>query len=85
MRDKQQTTARLPTDVPVGLLLKGLKQYCKHIYQGHETKAEISTGVLTAPDLKLLIINGDWKQAVKKSLQKKRPAEGWPKPKETEK
>jgi len=28
-----------------------------------------------------LAIEGNWKDAMKKALQKKRPAEGWPKPK----
>jgi hypothetical protein len=26
-----------------------------------------------------LKINGNWKMAIKKSLEKKKPAEGWPK------
>jgi hypothetical protein len=31
------------------------------------------------PKPDLLKIDGDWEQAVKKSLDKKKPAEGWPK------
>lgn len=32
------------------------------------------------PDPEILKIEGDWKDAVKKALGKKRPAGGWPKP-----
>lgn len=28
-----------------------------------------------------LKVEGDWRDAVKKALEKKRPASGWPKPK----
>ncbi len=31
------------------------------------------------PKPDVLKIEGDWKEAVKKSLQKKKPKEGWPK------
>jgi len=31
------------------------------------------------PKPDLLKIEGDWKDAVKKSFEKKKPAEGWPK------
>lgn len=31
------------------------------------------------PKPDVLKIEGDWKDAVKKSLQKKKPAQGWPK------
>jgi hypothetical protein len=31
------------------------------------------------PKPDVLKIEGDWKAAIKKSLQKKKPAEGWPK------
>jgi hypothetical protein len=31
------------------------------------------------PKPDILKIEGDWKEAVKKSLTKKKPAEGWPK------
>jgi hypothetical protein len=31
------------------------------------------------PKPELLKIEGDWKDAVKKSLEKKKPADGWPK------
>jgi hypothetical protein len=33
------------------------------------------------PKADLLKIDGDWKDAVKKSLAKKKPAAGWPKDK----
>jgi len=33
------------------------------------------------PKPDLLKIEGDWKDAVKKSLEKKKPAAGWPKEK----
>lgn len=33
----------------------------------------------TGPKEERLVIQGDWKQAVKKSLEKKKPAQGWPK------
>jgi hypothetical protein len=35
----------------------------------------------TGPKPEVLKIEGDWKDAIKKSLAKKPPAEGWPKPK----
>jgi hypothetical protein len=31
------------------------------------------------PKPDVLKINGNWRDAVKKSLEKKKPAEGWPK------
>ena len=31
------------------------------------------------PKPDVLKIEGDWKDAIKKSLQKKKPAQGWPK------
>jgi hypothetical protein len=31
------------------------------------------------PKADLLKIEGDWKEAIKKSLEKKKPADGWPK------
>jgi hypothetical protein len=31
------------------------------------------------PKAKLLKIDGDWEEAIKKSLKKKKPAKGWPK------
>ncbi len=31
------------------------------------------------PKADILKLEGDWKDAVKKSLEKKKPAEGWPK------
>jgi len=33
----------------------------------------------TGPKPDMLKLSGNWKQAVKKSLQKKKPPEGWPK------
>jgi len=33
----------------------------------------------TGPKPDTLKLEGDWRQAVKKSLAKKKPAEGWPK------
>jgi len=33
----------------------------------------------SGPKPDLLKIDGDWQDAVKKSLEKKKPAEGWPK------
>jgi len=38
------------------------------------------TNKLPGPEPEILKIEGDWKDAVKKALSKKRPAEGWPKP-----
>jgi hypothetical protein len=32
------------------------------------------------PVPEILKIEGDWKDAMKRTLAKKRPAEGWPKP-----
>jgi hypothetical protein len=32
------------------------------------------------PSEERLVIEGDWKDAVKKALRKKKPASGWPKP-----
>ena len=32
------------------------------------------------PEPETLKIEGDWKDAMKKALPKKKPAEGWPKP-----
>lgn len=37
------------------------------------------TPATRGPKPELFKIEGDWKDAVKKSLQKKRPAAGWPK------
>jgi hypothetical protein len=37
--------------------------------------------VQPGPKPDLLKIKGDWEEAVKKSLNKKKPAEGWPKEK----
>ncbi len=33
----------------------------------------------SGPKPDLLRIEGDWQEAVKKSLEKKKPADGWPK------
>jgi hypothetical protein len=35
----------------------------------------------TGPLPETLDIEGDWKEAIKKALKKKRPASGWPAPK----
>jgi hypothetical protein len=32
------------------------------------------------PEPERLKIDGDWEDAAKKALEKKRPADGWPKP-----
>jgi hypothetical protein len=32
-----------------------------------------------------VVLEGDWRDAMKKALQKKRPAEGWPKPERPDK
>jgi hypothetical protein len=31
------------------------------------------------PEAETLRLNGDWRELIKKSFQKKRPANGWPK------
>jgi hypothetical protein len=41
-----------------------------------ETKSE---SVPRGPKPEVLKIEGDWQDAVKKSLSKKKPAKGWPK------
>lgn len=41
----------------------------------HSTKKKAVPG----PKPEVLRIDGDWRQAVKKSLAKKKPPEGWPK------
>jgi hypothetical protein len=33
----------------------------------------------SGPEPEVLKLNGDWRELIKKSLQKKRPATGWPK------
>jgi len=42
-------------------------------------KAAKKTPVKRGPSPDLLKIDGDWKDAVKKTLAKKKPATGWPK------
>ena len=37
------------------------------------------------PEADTLKIEGDWEDAIKKALAKKRPATGWPKPKKAPK
>jgi len=32
------------------------------------------------PKPEVLKLNGDWKDAIKRAFQKKRPKQGWPKP-----
>ncbi len=39
------------------------------------------TAVKRGPKPNLLKLQGDWKEAVKKTLAKKKPAEGWPREK----
>ena len=41
----------------------------------------VSTPVKRGPKPDLLKIDGPWKAAVRKSLEKKKPATGWPKEK----
>ena len=40
---------------------------------------KIKTRQAPGPKPEILKIDGDWKDAVKVSLQKKKPAKGWPK------
>jgi hypothetical protein len=42
-------------------------------------KKKKTTAATPGPKPGVLKIKGNWKAAVKKSLQKKKPAEGWPK------
>jgi hypothetical protein len=42
-------------------------------------KTTKKTPIKRGPKPDMLKIEGDWKDAVKKSLAKKKPAEGWPK------
>lgn len=42
-------------------------------------KKRLKKRATPGPKPEVLKIEGDWKQAVKKSLQKKKPKEGWPK------
>jgi hypothetical protein len=42
-------------------------------------KKKPTTGATRGPKPDLLKIKGDWKAAAKKSLAKKKPADGWPK------
>ena len=42
-------------------------------------KAKKKSSMTPGPKPDVLKLNGNWKDAVKKSLQKKKPAEGWPK------
>ena len=44
-----------------------------------KTKDKVKLAVRPGPKPDLLKIEGDWEAAVKKSLEKKKPAEGWPK------
>lgn len=44
-------------------------------------KSAKKTAVKRGPTPDTLKIEGDWKDAVKKSLAKKKPATGWPKAK----
>lgn len=38
-----------------------------------------STGAKRGPKPNVLKIDGDWKEAMRRSLEKKKPPEGWPK------
>jgi hypothetical protein len=44
-------------------------------------KAKPSTGgkITPGPKPEVLKIDGDWQNAIKESLEKKKPPEGWPK------
>ena len=42
-------------------------------------QAKKKTKATPGPKPDVLKIEGDWRAAVKKSLQKKKPVEGWPK------
>jgi hypothetical protein len=42
-------------------------------------KSTKKAGAIPGPKPDTLKIEGNWKDAVKKSLTKKRPADGWPK------
>ena len=48
------------------------------VKQRKKTKRK-QTGEKRGPKPDVLKIEGDWQDAIKKSLQKKKPAEGWPK------
>ena len=43
--------------------------------QSKSRKKKLTPG----PEPEILKIKGDWKEAIKKSLTKKKPREGWPK------
>jgi hypothetical protein len=42
-------------------------------------KKKKAAGATPGPKPDVLKLKGNWKDAVKKSLQKKKPTEGWPK------
>lgn len=46
---------------------------------GKQANPPKKTPVQHGPEPELLKINGDWQDAVKKSLEKKKPTTGWPK------
>ena len=48
---------------------------------GLVSKKTLKTKAKTGIEPMRLKVDGNWKSAVKKSLAKKRPADGWPKPK----
>jgi hypothetical protein len=48
------------------------------IHSGQTPKRRKSKNT-PGPKPDMLKIEGDWKDAVKKSLEKKKPAQGWPK------
>ncbi len=45
----------------------------------HGRKKEKRTGIKTGPKPATLKIDGNWRDAIKQSLSKKKPTTGWPK------
>jgi hypothetical protein len=45
----------------------------------NRVKADVKKAATPGPKPDTLKIEGNWQDAVKRSLQKKKPAEGWPK------
>lgn len=43
-------------------------------------KRQASGGKAPGPPPDILKLEGEWREAVRRSLQKKKPADGWPKP-----
>ncbi len=46
------------------------------------TQKQPQKGRIPGPKPDRMKIDGDWKEAAKKALEKKRPPEGWPNPEE---